>query len=171
MMPMNARSWRLTGLLAMLLVLAAVPVLFLWSFQSVVRSEPTRAFDQKLAQKVIGAVADGVLKADASGRAALPSSYTSSSFANRVYPTHSHGGLTMILFPTSESWDGYVDGCLHCSRTLTPADFAGREPSTGNQTIAIAYRGKRVVAELQQQFDAHWYVVHHDEFTGEYVPR
>jgi hypothetical protein len=152
---------------SLLLVLGALSALFLWGVRSVVKATSQSTFDWKLARRIIAAVAVGELKADAYGRVLLPTRYASSSFANRVYVTRKGKGRSLILFPTSEGWDGYVDGYLYSSQPLVPAGLVGRGTTSGHETVTLSY-GKlqpRIAAELLRQVSAQWYFVHHDEFT------
>jgi hypothetical protein len=159
--------WGLAAVLGAVLGLSGLSVMFLRAFQSVVYIGYEPAFDWKAAQSIIAALAEGELKADACGLVILPTRYASSRLANRAYVLRKGKSLTLILFPTSEGWDGYVDGYLWSSRSLVRADMAGRDTSSGHLTIKLPY-GKRqpcILAAVVRQLKAHWYEVHHDEFT------
>jgi hypothetical protein len=166
--------WRTAGL-ALVLGLGAVPLLALWTVQHVVKVEPQPPFDQRLAERVAAAVANGTLEPDANGVVVLPSRYASVHVAanSRLYVTHASKGLTLILFPSFEGWDGDVDGYLFCSRPLTQADFVAHKSGTRHAIIPLLHEtGARrrfspgqppepIEAELLQRLSTHWCFVDH----------
>src|SRR5947209_20424354 len=77
------------------------------------------SFNQREAEKEVGVVINGALKADADGEVVLPARCASVSRTGKAYVTHDSNGSPLILFPTWQGKGQNIRGYVYSSRPIT----------------------------------------------------